>query len=49
MLILDSNGIQVETKILTEENGTAEINVTHYRPGVYLYKIGKQTGKFVVN
>jgi hypothetical protein len=49
MLILDSNGIQVETKILTEENGTAEINVTHYRPGVYIYKIGKQTGKFVVN
>lgn len=49
MLIFDSNGIQVETKTLTKENGTAEINVAHYRPGVYIYKIGKQTGKFVVN
>ena len=49
MLILDSRGMQVEAKALNEENGTAFINVVHYRPGVYIYKIGKQSGKFMVN
>lgn len=49
LLIVDGIGIIMETQQLQEAEGTIQINVGAYRPGVYLYKIGEQTGKFVVN
>ncbi len=49
LLIVDGNGIVIESQQLSESDGIAHINVGIYRPGVYIYKIGEQTGKFVVN
>ena len=47
--IFDNNGMLIEIQNLKEKSGTAYVNVMTYRPGIYLYKIGRQTGRFVVN
>lgn len=49
LLIVDGNGVVIESQVLNQSDGNALINVATYRPGVYVYKIGEQTGKFVVN
>lgn len=49
LLVVDDNGIVIESQQLNEMEGNVQINVAMYRPGVYFYKIGEQTGKFVVN
>ncbi len=48
LLIMDSNGAVIDSKQLHEVDGTAVVNISTYRPGIYLYKIGEQTDKFVV-
>lgn len=49
LLIMDSNGAVIDSQQLHEVDGTAVVNISTYRPGIYLYKIGEQTNKFVVN
>lgn len=49
LLIFDNSGKLAETMPIEGSNGTAILNVMRYRQGVYYYKIGEQSGKFVVN
>lgn len=49
LLVVDSNGTVIESQQLNVSEGDALIHIGTYRPGVYIYKIGEQTGKFVVN
>lgn len=49
LLIMDSNGSVIDSQQLHEVDGTAVVNISNYRPGIYLYMIGEQTNKFVVN
>ncbi len=49
LLIFDGNGIMIESQKVNAPQGTLNINIATYRSGVYIYRIGEQTGKFVVN
>lgn len=49
LLIFDGNGIIIESQKVNTPQGTININIATYRSGVYIYRIGEQTGKFVVN
>lgn len=49
LLVFDDNGMMIETQKVNDSQGTVDINIATYRSGVYIYKIGEQTGKFVVN
>lgn len=49
LLVVDGNGVVIESQLLNASEGNAQINVATYRPGVYIYKIGEQSGIFVVN
>ena len=40
---------QLGGQITQHIEGNAVVNISTYRPGIYLYKIGEQTNKFVVN
>lgn len=49
LLIFDNSGKLVETMPIGGSSGTAFLNVMRYRQGVYYYKVGEQSGKFIVN
>lgn len=53
-IVLPQLGGQIEKnqlggQITQHIEGNAVVNIGSYRPGIYLYMIGEQTNKFVVN
>ena len=49
LLIFDANGKLIETQELMGKKGTAYVSTFTYQRGIYIYKIGEQSGKFIVN
>ncbi len=48
LTIYNTSGAQVEKMILDKNSESTILNVTGFSPGVYIYKYGTTTGKFVV-
>ena len=49
MNILNSNGQLIETKIIDSNFGQILLNVSSYRPGIYIYEYNGISNRFVVN